>query len=72
MEKMTGLHEKLIKLQHEAKSKCFNISCEDCKYEGVKFCEKHFLADFLIANGVIINQALHDEFEEDLSDGALD
>lgn len=44
--------EKLFDLQFDARANCFNMSCEDCKYDGAEHCRKYHLADYLIRNGV--------------------
>ena len=59
------MRDKLIKLIGEACTKCLTTSCRSCsffdKYD--ENCEDHFIADYLIANGVTIKK--HEEIDFD-------
>lgn len=50
--------EKLIELIKGITTNCHEIECEKCRYDNMPLwnCQDYLLADYLIANGVVIRE----------------
>lgn len=51
--KMTD-RDKLVELINQGDKKCGEMRCEECEHEGTEKCGFNLIADYLLANGVIV------------------
>lgn len=51
---MTSDRDRLIELINQGDKKCGEMRCEECEHEGTEKCGFNLIADYLLANGVIV------------------